>query len=135
MQMDESDAGLAELEWAILDLPPGSADAVQAMVRLGWPRDSRSPASMQLRWLDGAAAAIAVPPSAERLAATVSRIRALLMLGEQFGWAEAAALPQSRYGRTPGGGWVSRRPGRSRHVPGLSAHRLTTSAAARRTAM
>jgi DNA-binding CsgD family transcriptional regulator len=96
--MDEDDACRAELERAVPHLPRGSLQATRAMTLLGWPLGMTSTASEHLLWLRRAAGAARSLEPSERLRLTVDRATALLMLGEQEGWTEAAQLP----GEAPG---------------------------------
>ncbi len=91
--MEEPDAAWPELEQAAAALPPGSFEAVRAMMLLGWPQGSDRPAAEHLGWLRRAAAAGASVPPAERLRLLVDRASALLVLGEEAGWAEADRIP------------------------------------------
>ncbi|HEX8007654.1 MAG TPA: AAA family ATPase, partial [Trebonia sp.] len=91
--MNEVNASRAELERAVAGLPPGSLQAVRAMTLLGWPQGSDCPAREHLRWLRRAVGAADRVPSAERLRLLVDRVSALLLLGEEAGWAEAAQIP------------------------------------------
>ena len=91
--MNQADASRAELERAVAGLPPGSLHAVRAMTLLGRPQDGNSPAREHLRWLRRAADAADSVPPAERLRLLVDRATALLLLGEEAGWAEAARIP------------------------------------------
>jgi hypothetical protein len=90
--MDQLDASRAELERAVAGLPPGSLHAVRAMTLLGWPQGGNRPAHEHLGWLRRAAEAEACVPPAERLRLLVDRVSALLLLGEEAGWAEAARV-------------------------------------------
>jgi DNA-binding CsgD family transcriptional regulator/tetratricopeptide (TPR) repeat protein len=90
--MNEVDASRAELERALAGLSPRSLQAVRAMTLLGWPHGSGS-AREHLRWLHRAADAADCVPPAERLRLLVDRATALLLLGEEAGWAEAARIP------------------------------------------
>jgi DNA-binding NarL/FixJ family response regulator len=91
--MNQADASRAELERAVAGLPPGSVQAARAMTLLGWPQGSTCPAREHLRWLRRAAATAASVPPPERLRLVADRAAALLLLGEQSGWAEAARIP------------------------------------------
>ena len=91
--MQQYDASRDELERAMAGLPPGSLQAVRAMMLLGWAQDGNRPAAEHLRWLRRAAAAEAAVPPAERLRLLVDRAMALLLLGEAEGWAEATRIP------------------------------------------
>jgi DNA-binding CsgD family transcriptional regulator len=91
--MNQAQASHAELEQAVAGLPPGSLHAVRAMTILGWPHGGDHPAREHLHWLHRAAeAADCVPPS-ERLRLLVDRAYALLLLGEEAGWADADRVP------------------------------------------
>lgn len=89
-----------ELERSIPHLGHDPRAAARAMVFLGWPEMGDWPASVHLGWLRRAATATAATASADRLCLAVDRITALLMLGEEDGWAEAARLPAN--GQTAG---------------------------------
>jgi DNA-binding CsgD family transcriptional regulator/tetratricopeptide (TPR) repeat protein len=91
--MDEADASRAELERAVAGLPPGSLQATRAMMLLGWPTGSNCTAAEHLRWLRRAADTDASVPPAERLRLLVDRTTALLLLGDQRGWAETSRIP------------------------------------------
>lgn len=90
----ETDASHAELARAAAELPGESFHSVRAMMLLSWPDDTSSPADEHLRWLRRAAEASpeAIPPE-ERLRIRVDRVTALLLLGEESGWSEAADIP------------------------------------------
>jgi DNA-binding CsgD family transcriptional regulator/tetratricopeptide (TPR) repeat protein len=93
-QQGDFTAAHAELERAIPDLPPGSAEAARAMTYLGWPSLSPWPASVHLAWLRRVAE---IDPASlsivDRIVVTSDRATALLQLGEESGWAVAADLP------------------------------------------
>jgi PA domain-containing protein len=91
--MNEVGASRAELERAVAGLPPGSLQAARAMTLLGWPQGGDCPAREHLRWLRRAAEMADSVPPAERLRLLVDRATALLLLGEEAGWAEAARVP------------------------------------------
>ncbi|MFC5815611.1 ATP-binding protein [Nonomuraea harbinensis] len=92
MIMEEYEAGRAELKKAVAHLPPGSLSAARIMTYLGWPREPSTPAATHLRWLRRAAAAAESVPAGERLNLLVERATALLLLGEEEGWAEARRM-------------------------------------------
>jgi DNA-binding CsgD family transcriptional regulator len=95
MIMEEFDAGRAELEMIARQVPPDSTVALQAMTLLGWPRGVTATASEHLRWLRRAARAnVTSFAPANRLGSTLNRVTALLLIGEESGWAEATALPE-----------------------------------------
>ncbi|MFG2101033.1 ATP-binding protein [Micromonospora echinaurantiaca] len=90
--MEEFDEAHAELERALPHLDRQRASPAVAMMLLGWPR-GRSPAARHLTWLDRAAEfARALEPS-DRLRVAAGRAAALLQLGDQRGWVEAAHIP------------------------------------------
>jgi DNA-binding CsgD family transcriptional regulator/tetratricopeptide (TPR) repeat protein len=93
LTMGETDASRPELERAVPHLPAGSVQAARAMLLLGWPSVSACPAAVHLRWLRRAADAAASVPPAEQPRMLVDRATALLLLGEESGWAEAARIP------------------------------------------
>jgi DNA-binding CsgD family transcriptional regulator/tetratricopeptide (TPR) repeat protein len=95
MHVGEYEAGAVELERAIPGLANRPVEAARAMLSLGWPSQTLWPARVHKRWLDRAAAtAVSLSiPASDRLAITVERACALLMLGEEAGWAAAAELP------------------------------------------
>ena len=100
MMMEEFHDGRAALEEVVAQAPVGSSAALHAMTLLGWPRAATVPAAEHLRWLRRAARVDDTPLSrSEQLFSTMSRATALLLLGEEAGWTEAAILP----GETPGG--------------------------------
>jgi DNA-binding CsgD family transcriptional regulator/tetratricopeptide (TPR) repeat protein len=66
--------------------------AARSMILLGWPYTADCPATEHRRWLRRAAEIeIAASPS-EQLLMRVNRITALLALGEEEGWTEAARI-------------------------------------------
>lgn len=89
----EHDASRAELQQALTGLDPGSLHAARAMMLLGWPQDPACPASVHLGWLSRAVQVIGSLEPAERLRLEIDRATALLLLGEESGWAAAAQLP------------------------------------------
>jgi len=91
--MEEYEAGRAEMKRAVVHLPPGSLSAARIMVTLGSPRDPSAPVSAHLRWLRRAVEAAESLPPIERLGVIVERVTALLLLGEEEGWAEASQMP------------------------------------------
>ncbi len=91
--MDDYDACRTELERAVPLLADDPAAAARAMILLGCPFGAVCSASEHLRWLRRAAGVIAPMAAADRLGLLVDRTCALLMLGEEEGWAEAARIP------------------------------------------
>jgi DNA-binding CsgD family transcriptional regulator len=92
LTMHEVEESQAELEEAMRGLPPGSLQAERAMMLLGWPQGSSRTAREHLRWLRRAGVAAADIPPVERLRLLIDRCTALLLLGEESGWAEAAGI-------------------------------------------
>ena len=95
MNADEWEAAATELEHAVPGLAHRPADLAWAMILLGHPTHSLCPAEVHRRWLDRgwAVAQDAAIPEDVRLVLAVNRISALLVLGEETGWAAAANLP------------------------------------------
>src|SRR5581483_6282121 len=92
--MDEIEAGLREVEQAIPYLSHVPGDAAHAMMVLGWPRATARTARVHRQWLRRAAKVMVAPmPPADRMRLLVDRTSALLNLGENDGWAEAAQIP------------------------------------------
>jgi DNA-binding CsgD family transcriptional regulator len=89
-------AGAAELERAMPGLAHRPADAAYAMTLLGLPLHGLWPAAEHRRWLDRAAAAVADPDVSvtDRRKILTQRTTALLILGEDEGWADVAELPR-----------------------------------------
>jgi DNA-binding CsgD family transcriptional regulator/tetratricopeptide (TPR) repeat protein len=93
LMVEDREAARDELERAIPRLPRGSVEAARAAGLLGWPTDATSSVATHRQWLDRAAKDTATLPPADRLNLTVQRAGALLMLGEEAGWAVAAEIP------------------------------------------
>lgn len=91
--MEEWADGRAELERAIPHLAHDPAAAVRAMTLLAWPRGTACPGSAHVRWLRRAARLSEVLNATDRLRFAGDRVSALLQLGQQQGWEEAAKLP------------------------------------------
>jgi DNA-binding CsgD family transcriptional regulator len=91
--MEEWVTGRAELELAIPHLRHDRGAAARAMMLLAWPRGTTCPGSEHVRWLQRAARLTASLAPADRLSFAVDRASALLQLGRQEGWEEAARLP------------------------------------------
>ncbi len=94
LQIGEFEAGRAELERAVPGLRHDPVEAARVMALLGVPRGGSWPVARHLRWLRRAAT---VAPDdlqpVDRIALTVNRATALLLLGEQEGWALAGEIP------------------------------------------
>jgi DNA-binding CsgD family transcriptional regulator/tetratricopeptide (TPR) repeat protein len=91
--MNEADASRAELQRAVRVLPPGSLQAVRAMMLLGWPQGTTCSAREHLRWLQRADVSARDIPPLERLRLAIDRATALLLLGEEAGWEQVAEIP------------------------------------------
>ncbi|WP_218155646.1 helix-turn-helix transcriptional regulator [Nonomuraea wenchangensis] len=90
--MEEFEAARHEMIKAVAHLSPGSHSAARMMAYLGWPRESSTPVATHLRWLRRAAGVAESLPPLDRMGLLVERVTALLMLGEEEGWAEASRL-------------------------------------------
>lgn len=85
--------GRFEIVRAVPHLAPDSLEAARARILLAMPLGDARPASEHLRWLyEAPAVAPSIAPH-ERLRLVVERAFALLMLGEEAGWAEARQIP------------------------------------------
>lgn len=89
----EFDAYRCELEQAVSRLARDPVAEVRAMMLLGVPFGIPQPVNVHLGWLRRAAEASVSLEPAERLRLAVDRVTALLMMGEESGWAEAERLP------------------------------------------
>jgi DNA-binding CsgD family transcriptional regulator len=90
--LEEFEASRAETARAVPGLPTGSSQMLRAVRLLGFPLGTIRSAAEYLRWLRRAAQM--VPPDAvERLSFANFRASALLILGQQEGWAAAAVIP------------------------------------------
>jgi DNA-binding CsgD family transcriptional regulator/tetratricopeptide (TPR) repeat protein len=88
--MEEHGRARAELERAVSLLPADDPQVAYAMALLGAP-DGHDPGAMNRLWLRRSAHA--APHAADPLRLHVQRATALLGLGEESGWIEAAGLP------------------------------------------
>jgi DNA-binding CsgD family transcriptional regulator/tetratricopeptide (TPR) repeat protein len=84
----------AEFERSIPGLAHDPAEAARAMMLLAWPHGSACPVAEHLRWLRRADRLAASLDPAHRLRLLVDRVSALLMLGQDRGWTEAAKIPE-----------------------------------------
>lgn len=91
--MSDYTAAQEELELAVPHLAPGSAEATRAMIFLSLPVGNVKPAAVHLRWLQQATEVGPGLTGRERLRRQVDRTTALLLLGEEIGWAEARQIP------------------------------------------
>jgi DNA-binding CsgD family transcriptional regulator/type II secretory pathway predicted ATPase ExeA len=83
----------AELERAVPGLDHDPAARTEAMILLAWPRGTASPARVHAEWLRRAQEQGAPQDPAARLRLAVHTTTALLTLGTEQGWAEAARIP------------------------------------------
>lgn len=84
----------AEFERSIPRLTHDPAEAARAMMLLAWPYGSACPVAEHLRWLRRADRLAASLDPVHRLRLLVDRASALLMLGQDRGWTEAAKIPE-----------------------------------------
>jgi len=89
----DDEASRLEVERAIPGLRPGSLERVEAMLLLGWPRDSTCPGRVHREWLGHAGRAVGPVSPAERSDIATKRAVVLLLLGESEGWEVAATIP------------------------------------------
>ncbi|WP_285688634.1 LuxR family transcriptional regulator [Actinoplanes sp. NBRC 103695] len=94
-------AACLALERAIPDLAERPLDDLHATITLSWLSTTHGSAGDYRRWLDRAATIAADPstPTPNRLAVHADRATILLVLGDDAGWASAAAFPTA--GGTP----------------------------------
>ncbi|MFE5138964.1 helix-turn-helix transcriptional regulator [Streptomyces fagopyri] len=93
MVAGEIEAGRREILTALPHLSPGSAETARARVLLALPLGNARPVSEHLRWLQEAPPLTQPVASLDRLRLSVERAFALLMLGEEAGWAAALEIP------------------------------------------
>lgn len=94
--LDENDTAYEEIETALSDLSDQPVLAARAMLHLAWPWTGSWPAEWHRRWLDRATRLLpGVESRADRLSLELRRIMALLLLGDEAGWAAAGRLPQA----------------------------------------
>lgn len=91
--MAEYEAAQVEFERAVRHLDPHSEEAVHARIFLGLPLGRVRSASVHLRWLHEAERLMPAVPLANRMKPLVDRTTALLLLGEEDGWAQAERIP------------------------------------------
>jgi DNA-binding CsgD family transcriptional regulator len=92
--MQDWEPARTELERSIPYLAHDPAQAARAMMLLAWPRGTGCPAAEHLRWLRRADKVSASLGPADRLRLLVDKASALLMLGRDAGWPEAAKIPE-----------------------------------------
>jgi DNA-binding CsgD family transcriptional regulator len=85
--------GRAQIEAAIPHLDHDPGRQATAMMMLAWPFVTALPAEAHLRWLRSAENLAVTMEPADRLKFAVDRASALLMLGAEQGWVEAAKIP------------------------------------------
>jgi DNA-binding NarL/FixJ family response regulator len=93
MLLDEYEQARVEMERAIPDLADDPARVARAMSLLGWAIGTTAPAAEHLRWLRQAAGLADALDPIIRLRLQVERSAALLVLGEEEGWAVADSIP------------------------------------------
>ena len=93
LQLGEFDDAAEQTSAAIPDLTGRPALAVRAMISLSWPRGREWSGAKHLDWLRRASERLpGLPPGPERTTLEVDRASALLMLGEEEGWAIAEEI-------------------------------------------
>ncbi|MEU5943481.1 AAA family ATPase [Micromonospora sp. NPDC047548] len=92
LQMEAFEPARIEMERALPDLGHDPAKAARAMMFLGLPYGTTTPAAEHLRWLRRVAQVPASMAPADRLSIRAGRASGLLLLGEEEGWAEAALI-------------------------------------------
>jgi DNA-binding CsgD family transcriptional regulator len=95
--MEDHESGRVELERSIPLLGHKPLMAARAMLTLGWPRGTAT-AEQHQEWLRRANELTPLMPPADRLRAIVDRTSALLLLGDEAGWTEAARIPEAESG-------------------------------------
>jgi DNA-binding CsgD family transcriptional regulator len=85
--------GRAHLERAIPHLEHDPSSRAGAMMVLAWPRGTTCPAKVHLEWLRRADELTVPMEQPDRVRFAVDKATALLMLGAEQGWAEAAEIP------------------------------------------
>src|SRR5690606_27094179 len=93
-QLGAFDAGVVALEAAVAELNGRPASAARAMIYLAHPPANSWPAHRNRTWLRRAAEALTDPsiPDAERPDLQSHHATAQILLGDETGWALAAAL-------------------------------------------
>ncbi|TYC14261.1 LuxR C-terminal-related transcriptional regulator, partial [Micromonospora sp. MP36] len=92
VQMEAFEQARIEMEGALPDLGHDPAKAARAMMFLGLPYGTTTPAAEHLRWLRRVAEVPASMAPVDRLSIRAGRASGLLLLGEEEGWAEAALI-------------------------------------------
>lgn len=91
-QMEGFEQSRIEMERALPGLGHDPAKSVRAMMFLGLPYGTTTPAAEHLRWLRRVAQVPVSTSPVDRLSIRVGRASGLLLLGEEEGWAEAALI-------------------------------------------
>ncbi|MFG3712455.1 ATP-binding protein [Micromonospora sp. NPDC047730] len=92
LQMEAFAQARIEMERALPDLGHNPAEAARAMMFLGLPYGTTTPAAEHLRWLRRVAQVPASMAPVDQLSIRIGRASGLLLLGEEEGWAEAALI-------------------------------------------
>jgi DNA-binding CsgD family transcriptional regulator len=93
LQLGEFDDAAEQTSAAIPDLSGRPELVVRAMISLSWPRGREWSGAKHLDWLRRASERLPnLPPGPERTTLEVDRASALLLLGEEEGWALAEEL-------------------------------------------
>jgi DNA-binding CsgD family transcriptional regulator len=86
-------SGQAEIERAVPHLAPGSEELIRAMVLLSYPMGNVQTVAVHLAWMRRAHEVESGFTGLQRLRVLVDRATALLLLGDETGWAVAEQLP------------------------------------------
>ncbi|RIQ11027.1 ATP-binding protein [Jiangella rhizosphaerae] len=92
LQLGDFDTGIEQVETAAGELAARPELAVRAMISLSHPRGQVWPVSRHRDWLDRATALFPQVPAEEQTWLAVDRASALLMMGDETGWAAAEAI-------------------------------------------
>lgn len=92
LQLGDFDTGIEQVETAAGELAARPELAVRAMISLSHPRGQVWPVSRHRDWLDRATALFPQVPAEEQTWLAVDRASALLMMGDEAGWAAAAEV-------------------------------------------
>ncbi|MFE7037231.1 helix-turn-helix transcriptional regulator [Streptomyces sp. NPDC057621] len=98
MVAGEIEAGRLEVLRAVPHLAVDSPEAARARTLLALPLGKALPASEHLKWLYEAPAVVPSIAPGDRLLRAVEHAFALLMLGEEAGWAAARTIPDEAAG-------------------------------------
>ncbi len=93
-QMEDFDAGTAEVKRAIPGLRHDPIEAARCMTILGWPHGGDMTAAEHRRWLRRAALALATCDGVDAVRAQGNEATALLLMGDEAGWDVAARTVQ-----------------------------------------